>query len=97
MTRTHLARTIVATTLLLSIARAATPLVASATALPSGASVQSSQGPQEPMVEPFTPPGAPGETAPVTGTAAVESREPVEGAPGETGVETQVPPEDAED
>ena len=41
----------------------------------------------------FTPPAAPGETTAATSSTAVESAEPVEGAPGDTGIEDDERPD----
>jgi hypothetical protein len=79
----HTARLTVAAALLFAGASALSPSATAAQEPP-------------PMVQPFEPPAAPGETAPPTGTAAVESSEPVEAAPGVTGVETQMAPQGME-
>ncbi len=88
MHRSRTACLIAATAFVVAGATAVAPR-ASAIAPAAGAAYVAAQA----TPVPFEPPEAAGETAPLGGTAAVESAEPVEGAPGETGIETEIPPE----
>ncbi len=81
--RSSVARWFAVVALSLSIGSYAAPQIASAATL--SASVTSQAEPQQ-----FNPPAAPGEESAPTSSGAVESAEPVEGAPGETGIQAEV-------
>ncbi len=87
MNLSRTARLVGALVLLLTIASPVAPAAESATTLSTGWTYLAAQA----TPVPFQMPGAPGEAAPEGGTAATESAEPVEGGPGETGIQAERP------